>query len=131
MNELILKNRDLLLKGIFAFKYLEDDKDIQKETTELEQLESEIMKLKETRKPKDNYAEYTKKMNEFDQIFQLNQPELLEGMTHEDKLEQYQTYMNLYDDKLNYILQNKHLDVRTKYIDGKVYHYLISKNIRI
>ena len=132
MDKLIMINRDILLKGIFAYKYLDEKEDSSEILTEMNEIE-ELKKSKEMIESKlqktDVQQEYLKKIKEFDSILQLNKPEILDEMSISEKIEQYQTYMSIYNDKLKYITDHKGLIINSKTYESKVYYYLVSKNI--
>jgi len=114
--ELIQLNKQILMEGIFASKFLEDQ-ELETKTIELESI---------GKKKKQYFKRKIKDTNTYKETWtQLDSEQKLNMNEGENNLEKYTTYKVIYDKK--YDLLKDHLSILEKTYDGEHFYYLISK----
>jgi len=125
--ELIVINRDILLKGMFTL-YLDIEGLDESELNELEQRKKKIQSdlIKQNKAYHDKEEAHKHKLLELDSKYELNvEPNEAESLN--SKIEQYTTYKVLHDEKLEYMIKHHELNTTKKTYDAIDYFYLISK----
>lgn len=126
--ELILINREILLKGLFSLKFSEVDEQFTREIDELEQkknnIKNRIAGMSDEYKKK--ISEYKEHLIETENKYKLNLERNL-NQSISEKIEDYKTYKSIYDEHYKYIVSTKELYISDNKYDGIDYHYLITK----
>jgi len=125
--ELIVINRDILLKGMFSLYFDTEELD-ESELNELAQRKKQIQigLIKTDKDYHDKEEGHKNKLRELDSKYGLNVQPNEEESLH-TKIEQYRTYKVLYDEKFDYIIKYHGLNTTKKTYDAIDYFYLISK----
>jgi len=126
--DLINLNKEILLKGLFALKFSDVDEDVTKELSILEDKKNDIKKrlggLSEEYNKK--LEEYKNRLIETENKYKLNLEKNPEQSITE-KIEDYKTYISIYNEHYNYIVSTKGLSILEKKYDSIDYYYLNTK----
>ena len=126
--ELIHINKEILLKGLFSLKF--SDEDITNELSILEEKKRNITNrlagMSEEYKKK--IEDYKNRLIETENKYKLNLEKNPE-QTITEKIEDYKSYMSIYNEHYKYIVSKEVKDpfILEKKYDTIDYHYLITK----
>lgn len=127
-DELIEINKNILLKGLFALKFSEDEEKVIQELDILEKSKRFIYDKLEGMKKESNkkIEEYKNHLIETKSKYDLN---LVKNpqQTISEKIEDYKEYKTIYNQHYEYIKSIKELYISKKKYDGLEYDYLITK----
>lgn len=127
-DELIEINKNILLKGLFALKFSEDEEKVIQELDILEKSKRLIYDKLEGMKKESNkkIEEYKNHLIETKSKYDLNLVKTPQ-QTISEKIEDYKEYKTIYNQHYEYIKSIKELYVSKKKYDGLEYDYLITK----
>lgn len=124
--DLIQINKEILLKGLFALKF--SDEDITNELSALETSKKDITNRLAgmTQAYNKKIEDYKNRLLETENKYKLNLERNPE-QTMSEKIEDYKSYKSIYNEHYDYIVSTKDLFILEKKYDNIEYHYLITK----